>query len=256
MSPAGRSLPDDAGRQEVRTLDAVAVATAFSDLAALGRSRYTRADAAQRLADVAVELLGVWAAGVLLDVPDGEPEVLAASTHEARLMELVQVRSGEGPCLAALRRDEVVVVDDVADIAEQWPTWHAGARSLGIRRACGIPLRAADGTSFAALNVFVREGAPFAPGDVAVLTALADATAAGLLQEQAVADASTLATQLQAALDSRVVVEQAKGRLAALRGITVEEAFDLLRRRARSSARPLSDVARAVLEGGESDLGA
>jgi GAF domain-containing protein len=227
----------------------IQVAEVFSNLAATLVGPYGVADLAQRLVDGSVDLLGLWAAGLLLADPGSTPKVLAASTHEAALLELVQVRSGQGPCLAAMDRDDVVVVDDVAQVRGAWPDWAAAATALGITRAYGIPLHR-DGTTVGALNLFRRTGEPLSREDLEIARALAEFAAIGILQHQALDHATTLASQLQGALDSRVVIEQAKGQLAERAGITVHEAFDRLRRDARATSRPIGEVARAMVEDG------
>ncbi|MBC7289977.1 MAG: GAF and ANTAR domain-containing protein [Actinotalea sp.] len=240
--------------------DPVRVAATIADLTTYASSDACSAvaDLAQRLVDLAVDLVRARAAGMLLvvdpveQVGDDGPaaEVLASTDHTTALLEIVQVRSGEGPCLAALRTGSVVVVDDVADVAEQWPAWTDGARALGVRSAYGIPLHA-HGAVVGALNVFLDTQPPLEPADVAVLASLGEAAAGALVHHRAVADAETLAVQLQRALDSRVVIEQAKGLVAERHGLDVGEAFRLLRARARASSRALSEVAAAVVEGTE-----
>ncbi|WP_225753012.1 GAF and ANTAR domain-containing protein [Actinotalea sp. Marseille-Q4924] len=234
--------------------DPVRVAATIADLTSYASSDAcgTVADLGQRLVDLAVDLVQARAAGMLLvSEPDGaDAELLASTDHTTALLEIVQVRSGEGPCLAAVRARRVVVVDDVEDVVDRWPAWYQGARALGVRAAYGIPMQV-RGSVVGALNVFLDAAPALAPGDVAVLSSLGEAAAGALVQHRAVADAETLAGQLQRALDSRVVIEQAKGLVAERHGIEVGEAFALLRDAARASSRGISEVARAVVEGRE-----
>lgn len=229
--------------------DRVTVAGVFVELAAAQVAPYTVSDLAQRLVDGCVEVLDVWAAGLLLADPGSTPKVLAASTHQAELLELVQVRSGQGPCLQAMAGDTLVVVEDLDDWAERWPDWVAGARALGIRHAYGVPLHR-DRRTIGALNLFRREDGPLRPEDLAVARALADVATVGILQHRALDQATTVTQQLQHALESRVILEQAKGVLAEREGITVVEAFVRMRQHARSTSRPLGEVARALVEDG------
>lgn len=230
-------------------VDRVAVAGVFVDLAAAQVAPYTVSDLAQRLVDGCVDLLDVWAAGLLVVDPGSTPKVLAASTHQAELLELVQVRSGQGPCLQAMADDALVVVEDLDEWAGQWPDWVAGARALGIHYAYGIPLHH-EGQTVGALNLFRRHDGPLRPDDLGVARALADVATVGVLQHRALDAASTVAQQLQHALGSRVVLEQAKGVLAEREGITVVEAFERMRKHARSTSQPLGEVARALVEDG------
>lgn len=230
-----------------RSADRLALSGLFVEVTSTLVGGFTVADLAQRLVDGCVDVLEVWAAGLLVTDPGESPKLLAASTHEAELLELVQVRSGQGPCLAAIEREEVVVVEDLADVEAAWPAWVAGARALGVRRAYGIPLRGA-GTTVGALNLFLTDDRGLAAEDVSVARALADVATVGILQHRELDEAVTLSGQLQRALESRVVIEQAKGRIAERQGVTVAEAFAILRQRARASSRQLSEVAREVVE--------
>lgn len=234
--------------------DPVLVAATIADLTSYASSEECLivADLGQRLVDLAVDLVHARAAGMLLvSEPDGaDAELLASTDHTTALLEIVQVQSGEGPCLAAVRARRIVVVDDVEDVAEQWPLWVQGARALGVRAAYGIPLQV-HGAVVGALNVFLDAPPPLSAADVAVLASLGEAAAGALVQHRAVADAETLAGQLQRALDSRVVIEQAKGLVAERHGLDLGAAFGLLRDAARASSRAISEVALGVVEGTE-----
>jgi transcriptional regulator with GAF, ATPase, and Fis domain len=232
-----------------RGTDRVALAQVFVDMASALAGPYAVTDVAQRLVDGCVELLDVWAAGLLLADPGSSPKLLAASTHEAALLELVQVRSGQGPCLAAMDRDDVVAVDDLDKVEAQWPEWVPAARSLGINQAYGLPLRR-EGRTVGALNLFRTAGGPLLAEDLTVARAMGDVAAVGILQHRALDHAAGVTAQLQRALDSRVVIEQAKGLLAERAGIGVGEAFNRLRQHARSTSQSLGEVARALVEDG------
>lgn len=239
-----------AGREP--SADGPTVAGVFAEVASTLLQPAEVSDLAQRLVDACVELLGVWAAGLLVVDPGSSPKLLAASTHEAGLVELVQVTSGEGPCLAAIDRGTSVVVEDVQDVVDMWPTWAAAAAGVGVRRAYGLPLTA-SGRVIGALNLFRRTPEPLGTQQLEVARALADLGSVGILQHRALAEVEAVNGQLQRALDSRVVVEQAKGRLAEREGISVAEAFDRLRRTARASSTPLTEVARRVVEVPDAD---
>lgn len=228
--------------------DRVALARLFADLSVALAGPYAVTDLTQRLVDGCVERLDVWAAGLLLGDEGSTPELLAASTHEAALLELVQVRSGEGPCLEAMERDEVVLVPGVEAVRDRWPAWSAAAAQIGVRVAYGIPLRGA-GRTLGALNLFRLVDEPLGADDLDVAQALADVAGVGILQHRALDDAVSVTAQLQRALESRVVIEQAKGLLAERSGTTVAEAFVRLRQHARSTSRPLGEVARALVDG-------
>ena len=232
-----------------RAGDRVALAQVFVDLATALVGPYAVTDVAQRLVDGCVEMLDVWAAGLLLADPGSTPKLLAASTHEAALLELVQVRSGEGPCLAAMDLEAVVRVEDLSLVERDWPEWTTAARSLGIEQAYGIPLRH-DGATVGALNLFRTTGGALPRDDVVVAQAMADVAMVGILQHRALDHAASVTAQLQRALDSRVIIEQAKGLLSERAGISVSDAFSRLRQHARATSQAIGEVARALVEDG------
>ena len=226
----------------------IGLANVFVDLATALVGPGTVGDLAQSLVDGCVDVLEVWAAGLLVADPGSSPKVLAASTHQAELLELIQVNSGQGPCLEAMSIGAMVLVEDLAARAADWPEWVAGARALGVRHAYGIPLQH-EGEALGALNLFRTDAGLLSGEDLVLARALADVATAGILQNRALDEATTVTAQLQRALGSRVTIEQAKGVLAEREGISVSEAFVRLRQEARSSSRPLSVVALDLLTG-------
>ncbi len=197
----------------------------------------------------AVEVAGVGAAGVLLADQRGRLQFAAASNEATRLLELFQLQRGEGPCFDAFRNRTPVVEPDLSAAATTWPRFVEHAERAGIRSVHALPLRLRREV-IGALNLFGWEPGSLSAEQVRVVQALADIAAIGLIQERALRRAETLTTQLQSALTSRVVIEQAKGAIARTHGVGVDDAFELLRASARSSNRKLVDLARDVVEGG------
>lgn len=193
-----------------------------------------------------VELTDVDAAGIMLADGSGTLHVIGSSSERSRLLELLEVQSAEGPCLDAFRDGETVVAD-FSD-AERWPTVAPEAVRSGFGSVVALPMRLRH-EAIGALNLFRNDPAPLPAADVAICRALADVATIGLLQERAVREARLLADQLQSALNTRVVLEQAKGVLAERSGIDVDVAFDVMRVYARRVNRPLGEVARDVVEG-------
>ncbi|WP_088283984.1 GAF and ANTAR domain-containing protein [Kineosporia sp. A_224] len=192
------------------------------------------------------ELVAVPAVGLLLDDGRGRLQFMAASDEETRLLELFQIQHNEGPCLDAFTLGTPVVNADLAHAESRWPTFAPRAAASGFRSVHALPLRLRS-TVIGALNLFGTDAGSLEPGDVKIVQALADVATIGLLQEKTIRHGEVLTEQLQHALNSRVVIEQAKGALARTHGIGVDAAFELLRTSARTHNRKLVDLARVVV---------
>ncbi|HTU76254.1 MAG TPA: GAF and ANTAR domain-containing protein [Trebonia sp.] len=204
-------------------------------------------DFLQRLATRCTELLGVAACGVLLADPHGALTLVAASTEEARLVELAQVESSEGPCMDAYSTGLPVQRGDLADSDPRWPAFSAAARAAGFTAVQALPMRLRE-ERLGALNLLSRAGGPLDGDTIALGQALADAATIGIVHQRLLARQEVVVEQLQAALTSRIVIEQAKGFLAERLGVDVDSAFALLRRYARDHNRKLTEVATDVIE--------
>jgi GAF domain-containing protein len=194
-----------------------------------------------------VELLNVSAAGLLLADPRGELRVVAASSEAARLLELFQLQSDEGPCLECFRSGQPVSVADLS-AGQRWPQFAAAAEGAGFRAVQALPMRLRDQV-IGALNLFRATAGPFDAEAVHVGQALADVATIGLLHERNMRRSDTLNEQLQAALNSRVIIEQAKGKLAERLNIDMDRAFTMLRDYARNNNQHLTNVARDFVVG-------
>lgn len=193
------------------------------------------------------ELVDASAVGILLADSRGRLQVMAASDENARVVEVFQVQTDGGPCLEAFRTARPVINADLRTADARWPHFAARATTAGFYSVHAFPLRLRSQV-IGALNVFGSAiGGGFDAGDVEVVQALSDVAAIGLLQERAISRGEALTEQLQGALNTRVVIEQAKGAIAQARGIGVDGAFTVLRDYARSTNRRLSDVARAIV---------
>lgn len=204
----------------------------------------------ERLALRCAELLEVAACGVLLADQHGMLTLVAASSERARLLELAQVQEAEGPCVDAYRTGQPVQHADLADGQAQprWPLFAATARDAGFRAVQALPLRLRDQV-LGALNLFSTGPGPLDADAVALGQALADAATIGIVHQRALARSEILTEQLQTALNSRIIIEQAKGFLAERLGTTVDDGFAVLRRAARARNRKLTDVAADVING-------
>ncbi|HUN32284.1 MAG TPA: GAF and ANTAR domain-containing protein [Trebonia sp.] len=204
-------------------------------------------DFLQRLATHCTELLGVAACGVLLADHHGALTLVAASTQEARLVELAQVENSEGPCLDAYHTGLPVQRGDLADGDPRWPAFTAAARAAGFTAVQALPMRLRE-ERLGALNLLSASPGALDDDTIALGQALADAATIGIIHQRVLARRDVVVEQLQAALTSRIVIEQAKGFLAERLGIGVEAAFGLLRGYARDHNRKLTEVATDVIE--------
>jgi len=195
-------------------------------------------------------LLGVTAAGLMLTDPADRLQVVAASSEQTRLLELFQLQTDEGPCVECFRTGKAVSVDDLF-AAARWPRFSAMASKAGYAAVHALPMRLRSEV-IGALNLFKSEPGALDPEKARVGQALADIATVGLLQQRAIQARDLLAEQLQTALNSRVLIEQAKGLLAERLQVDVDQAFALLRGAARSSNRRLSELAQALVDGTES----
>jgi transcriptional regulator with GAF, ATPase, and Fis domain len=196
------------------------------------------------------DVLGVAAAGVLLTDQRGALRVVAASTEQTRLLELLQLHNNQGPCPECFYSGHPVAVPDLASATDRWPQFAKAARRFGFGSVHALPMRLRSEV-IGALNLFSTEVGALDAGTLRLGQALAAVATIGLLQARAAAHRDTLAKQLQTALNSRVVIEQAKGVIAERRGLDMDAAFNLLRGRARRNNRGLSELARAIVDGTE-----
>jgi transcriptional regulator with GAF, ATPase, and Fis domain len=193
-----------------------------------------------------VDLVDVDAAGLALADHSGMLRVVAASNEQARLLELFEVQNEEGPCLDSFRTGHVVV-EERLDTAVRWRRFKTEALGAGYHSVHAVPMRLREDV-IGALNLFRVPPGLLSEDDAAICRAMADVATIGLLQERAVREARVLAEQLQVALNSRIVIEQAKGVLAEQLHIEMGAAFDLLRGFARTNNQRLAGVARDLLD--------
>jgi transcriptional regulator with GAF, ATPase, and Fis domain len=192
------------------------------------------------------EMTSASAAGLVLADHRGRLQVMAATSEEARLVELFQVQSEEGPCQDCFRHGHPVVNADLNTAGDRWPRFAPRAVEAGFRSVHAFPLRLRRDV-IGALNLFGTSSGDIAPDDARVVQALADVATIGLLQERAVRQGELLTEQLQGALNTRTIIEQAKGVLAQIHGETPNVAFERMRSWSRSRSRRLTEVATAVV---------
>ncbi len=202
------------------------------------------------LTDRCVSVLGVSAAGLVLTDQRGELRLVAASSEQTRLLELFQLQTDEGPCRDCFHSGEPVAVPDLAAAADRWPHFVAEAHRTGFAAVHALPMRLRTEV-IGALNLFSEQSQELPEATLQLGRGLADVATIGLLQARTIRERDALAEQLQTALNTRVLVEQAKGVLAERHQIDVDLAFTLLRAAARRNNRRLADLCRDVVTGSE-----
>lgn len=200
------------------------------------------------LVERCVELLDVAAAGVVLSDQKGGLSMAAASSERARLIELFALQTNDGPCLDCVRAGQPVSSTDLAEDDDRWPRFAPAARAAGFAATHALPMRLRH-TVIGAVNLLDTETGGVAAETVALGQALADVATIGMLQQRTLYDGGVLVEQLHAALNSRVVIEQAKGVLSAHGQVNMQQAFTALRYYARAHRLRLSDLARTVADG-------
>jgi transcriptional regulator with GAF, ATPase, and Fis domain len=226
------------------------MASTFVELADTMVAGFDLMDFLHTLAERCVELLDVDAAGLLLADSRGALRPVAASTEQARIAELFQLQNDEGPCLDCYRSGEVIIVSDIRadETVGRWPRFAPAAREMGFAGVHAIPMRLRDQV-IGTMNLFRGEPGGLEPAVARAARALVDVATIGILQERAVRQQELVAGQLQAALDSRVMIEQAKGILAERLRMTPDQAFVMLRNFARDHNRPLTALVGDVISG-------
>ena len=225
---------------------AVAVADVFVMLADSLVDDYDVVDLMDKLVTSCADLFDIEAAGLLLiDQRDGL-QLVASSSEEARVLELFQLQSDEGPCLDCISTGTPVTVGDLDDQRERWPNFVAAAARGGFHAGHAMPMRLRDEV-IGGLNLFGSDHRTLGPQEQRLAQAMADIATIGILQQRTVHRSSQIAEQLQTALDSRVVIEQAKGVLRQHGGLTMDGAYRAMRRFSRDHNRKLGEVAGAVV---------
>jgi GAF domain-containing protein len=196
------------------------------------------------LVESCTEVLPIDHAGLMLADPAGDLHVVAATSEVTHLIELLQIQNEQGPCLDAFRSGRLVESGPLTgpEAQERWPELTEAASDAGFGTITALPMRLRD-RILGALNLFRVGPERLGPEDLAVAQAFANIATISILQARATDDAREIIDQLQRALDSRVVIEQAKGYIAQFSQLTMDQAFSRIRVYARSNSLLLRDVA-------------
>jgi GAF domain-containing protein len=205
-------------------------------------------DLLTRLADRCVEVLDVEAAGIMLAATDGPLRVMASSSDAMRVLELFEIQAQDGPCLDCHRTGAPIVNPDLGASDGPWPRFAAEAIAAGFHSAYALPMRL-RGSVIGALNLFRTGSGAMDVVDIEVAQAFADVATIAMLQHRAAHEAQVINDQLTHALNSRVVIEQAKGMIAERLGLDMEQSFRALRGHARNHNLRLADLSAAIIDG-------
>jgi GAF domain-containing protein len=221
---------------------------AFATLADTLVAGYDVLDLLQTLVENCHDLLDVDSAGILLLNSQNTLELVASTSEATTLVEIMQLDADAGPCMECFRTRTVVSVPDIDVGSDRWPEFCSTAQAQGIFSVYAIPLRLRE-TTIGTLNLMRNERGELNQHDIRAAQALADVATIGILHQRAVRDADAVRDQLQNALSSRVVIEQAKGVVAETSRLSMEDAFQRIRHYARSHNATLGSVARRLVEG-------
>lgn len=194
-----------------------------------------------------VELLDVETSGLLLADHRGVLTMVAASNERTRLLELFQLQNSEGPCYDCYQTGAVVACPDLMTASERWPRFVPVAHDVGFRSVYAVPMRLREEV-IGALNLFSDRAGALEPSSLELGQALADVATIGILHHRLMQRKEIVAGQLQTALNSRVLIEQAKGVLAERLGISIDDAFEVLRDYGRKRNLKILSVAGGVID--------
>ncbi|WP_229075060.1 GAF and ANTAR domain-containing protein [Actinoplanes sp. DH11] len=227
------------------TVSAERLATLFVEVADTLVDEFDVVEFLQMLTQHVAGLFDTGEVGLMLADHRGRLTFMAASDESARILDLFQLQHDDGPCLDAFRTARPVTNVNLAAAADTWPQFAPRATQAGFASVHAFPLRLRKEV-IGAMGVF-GSATELSGTDTSIVQSLADVAVIGLLQERAIRRGEVLTGQLQGALNSRIVIEQAKGVVAQAHGLSPDAAFTLIRDFARKNNRRLSDVAATIV---------
>lgn len=230
-----------------RTIDTDLLTRVLSDFAHTLASRFEVSEVLYRLAEHVTEILDVAGCGVSVVDREGKLRPVTAINELTRQLEATEEEHQQGPCVDAFHDGNVVVVPRLVEQADKWPDWSKQAGELGVHAVLGVPLCVNDQT-LGAMNLYTHDEREWPEAEIRIAQVLCDMAASYVVNASELDEARRVAEQLGEALDSRIIIEQAKGVLAAEQHISVEEAFVVLRTHSRTHGASLRSVAQAVVQ--------
>lgn len=226
--------------------DQKAFVSILSQFAAVLIDPYDVTKALNELVGSVTELLGLISAGVTLNI-DGQLQFAAASSAVIVELEQLQEQTQTGPCRDAFDNNLIVTVADVRERGDRWPEYAARARQIGVAAVAALPMHLGS-ESIGALDLYSDMPRQWSDDDLAAAAVLANIATGYMVNSSLLRQREALAEQLETALRTRLVIEQAKGMIAAQRRVSIERAFELIRAHARNNNVKLAAVARAIVE--------
>jgi GAF domain-containing protein len=239
--PTPPSTPVSDRAREIRLTEALVT---LADTLVAG---YDLVELMHYLVDTSVEILDAAHAGLVLADGTGLLNVLASSSESADQLEVIQIHTGRGPCIECFTTGFPQSIHDLDQDLDRWPEFAPLALQHGIRSVHAVPMRLRTQT-IGALTLFQTQTGELGDQDRRAAQALADIATIGILQQRAADDAATLNSQLNKALATRVVIEQAKGIIAESGGLSMDRAFTALRRYARHHQMSLTELATTLVD--------
>ena len=207
---------------------------------------YDVVDLLQMLVDSCHDLLGATAAGILLADDMGELEVVASTSESSRLVEMMQLGAEAGPCIDSYYTGQTVIVENIEQSPPEWQRFRDSALEQGFDSVYALPLRLRE-TTIGTLNLFQTAPGKMGADDLTAAKAFADVATIGILHERSLRESDVVQAQLQNALNSRIVIEQAKGVIAQSHAVSMDEAFNRIRAFARSNQRGIAEVSAEIV---------
>jgi GAF domain-containing protein len=219
---------------------------ALSEFAHTLANQFEVSEVLYQLAEHVVAILDVAGTGVSLVDEEDRLRPVTGINELTSLLEAREEQFQEGPCVDAFRDRRIVAVPDLDDVDGSWPRWTVEARLRGVRAVLGVPLRVRDG-ALGAMNIYSTEPRAWSDSDVRAAQVLSDIAASYVVNASELEHSRRTTEQLREALESRIIIEQAKGMLATELGISIDKAFVVLRDHARRNSASMRSVAHAVV---------
>ena len=225
----------------------------LAQLASLATGDFDLHEGLHQLSGTASAALGLGGAGVTLHMPDGDTAYISATDATTLGVEQAQDALQQGACVDAIATSQIVAVGDLAT-ETRWPEYRSAVLRAGFHAVAGVPVPF-QGRNVGALNLYASTSRAWTTDDFAAARLLADLAAGYLINTHLLGKSQTLTAQLQQALDTRIIIEQAKGVLAGRHGVNPDAAFEVMRSFARSNRIKIHDVAHGVVTGDTSVMG-
>jgi GAF domain-containing protein len=219
--------------------------TAFVTVADTLTTDFDVVDLLHTLVEECTQILGIDTGGLMLADPEGNLQLMTSTSESADLVEVMQLAASAGPCIDCFTSGNAVSVPNIEESGGRWPGFREAALEQGFHSAHATPMKL-RGQIIGTMNLFSTSPGEVSPRDAAVAQALADVATIGILQERLIREGHVIAEQLHVALDSRIIIEQAKGIIAHSLSVDMPEAFSVLRNYARGNNFTIRSVAEKI----------